>query len=62
MQDFKPGFTPVIPDEVIFKEDIISIQSVIAPLEKIESTLVLADISIATTQKLNQPKDYRQLG
>ena len=63
MQDFKPGFTPVVPDEVIFKEDTLSIKSTIAPLEKIQSALILTDISTApSTQKLSQPKDYRQLG
>ena len=64
MQDFKPGFSPVIPDEMVFKGDAISIQSTITPLEKIESAFVLTDVSTATsqTQKLSQPKDYRQLG
>ena len=62
VQDFKPDFTPaVIPDEVIIKDDIVSIRSTITPLEKIDkNTLVFTDISAA--QKLSQPKDYREQG
>ena len=49
MQDFKPDYNPVIPDKVIFEDEILSIRSTIAPLKKTESTSSFTDATEAIT-------------